>query len=239
MRNTDDRYIIKVASEESRFWEWRVDESEFARDGNFARLKALGFREYPSLRNFWRALEQVNAATGDELARTLQAMAAFEMPAELRPLTIERLKQLARAYMDDLHAYVNVDVHIDNLLQSNTRFGVEVRKFRKRNQWLAQHFGPNDVFSVRSPAEHAAIFFGLRTSPDGALQLLFVGNLQGVESALKMQEFDLPTLSTPGWECAFTTPGYGIGPRFDEAFTLRNAEALIFHRDLSAVRVTM
>ena len=232
VRNTDDRYGVKVASEESRFLEWRVDEASFVQPDKFPRLKTLGFQDYASLKTFWRALEQVNTATGDDLDKTAKAMAAFDCPDNIKPLTVPRLKQLARAYMDDLHEYVNVDAHKDKLEQKNTRFGVEARKFRKEHSWLANNFGPGDVFQVKDPSEGAAVFYGVRTSPDRSEQLLFVGNMQGVDTTINIRELDLPGLPKDGWECVFTTPGFGNAQGIDQDITFKNASAVVFRRTL-------
>ena len=232
VRNTDDRYGVKVASEESRFLEWRVDDSSFVQPDKFPRLKTLGFQDYPSLKTFWRALEQVNTATGDDLDKTAVAMAAFDVPEKIKPLTVDRLKQLARAYMDDLHEYVNVDAHKDKLEQTHTRFGVEARKFRKDHDWLANNFGPDDVFQVKDPSEGAAIFSGVRTSPDRSEQLLFVGNMQGVDTELNIRELGLPELAKIGWECVFTTPGFEGAQGIDDDITFKNATAVVFRRSL-------
>jgi hypothetical protein len=230
VRNTDDRYSVKVASEESRFLEWRVDEERFVDPTAFSRLKTLGFDDLTKLRKFWRALEQVNTATGDDLDKTARAMAAFDPPENLRPVTVDRLKQLARAFMDDLHEYVNVDRHARRLDDRQTAFGLAAREFRRDRPWLADHLGPKDAFRVRQPADGAAVYYGLRTSPDGTEQLLFVGNMQGQEVTLTPAELDLPGLDAQVWEPVLRTPGLGSEVAADRPVTLTNAEAVVFRR---------
>ena len=43
MRNTDTRYGVKVAAEETGFFHWQVDASTYASPLRFTRLKAMGF----------------------------------------------------------------------------------------------------------------------------------------------------------------------------------------------------
>ena len=233
VRNTDERYGVKVASEESRFLEWRVDEESFVQPQNFPRLKTLGFNDYVQLKEFWRGLEQVNTATGDNLERTVKGMAAFDTPEQLMPLTVETLKKLARAYMDDLHDYVNVDAHTENLDSKNTGFAKTAREFRKAHPWLANNFTGKDVFQIREPSDGAAVFYGLRTSPDQKEQVLFVGNMQGVDVTLTPSELVIPGLEKEGWRLAIGSPELSPDAEAGQPVTLQNAEAVVFVRELA------
>ena len=196
-------------------------------------MKTFGFNDYAQLKDFWRGLEQVNTATGDNLERTVKGMAAFEAPEQLLPLTVDTLKKLARAYMDDLHDYVNVDAHAASLDSKNTGFAKKAREFRKAHPWLANNFTSKDVFQIREPSDGAAVFYGLRTSPDQKEQVLFVGNMQGVDVTLNPSELGIEGLEKSGWRFAIGSPEVSSTTKVTEPVTLKNAEAIVFVRELA------
>jgi hypothetical protein len=114
IRNTDDRYGVKVVSEEARFSEWLINEEEYARDDLFPRLKAFGFKTLNSLRRFMAVLDHTVQATLYDLDAIVRVLNSDATPAfKIEKLTIPRLKAIARAWMDDVHEFCNVWHFVD------------------------------------------------------------------------------------------------------------------------------
>ena len=67
IRNTDDKYGVKVVSEEARFSHWLINEASFNNPDFFPRLKAFGFTNLPDLRQFMHTLDHAVQATHYDL----------------------------------------------------------------------------------------------------------------------------------------------------------------------------
>ncbi|MEO0853307.1 MAG: glucosylglycerol hydrolase [Cyanobacteria bacterium J06648_11] len=66
-RNTDDYYGIKVVAEEGGFLDWQVEPEAYDREGNFERLKSLGFDDFTTLKAFIHGLHVGITQTGFNL----------------------------------------------------------------------------------------------------------------------------------------------------------------------------
>jgi len=208
IRNTDDRYAVKVVAEETGFLDWQVDEAHFGRPGNFSRLKAMGFDELDELRRFMQVLKTSVEVTGYDLDAIVKVLNAVEAPLSgPERLTVPVLKRIARAWMDDLHDYCNVAYYKAALSETQTLFNLHLRRFRTERPWLRGNLGPGDVFAYRQPVDGSVLFFGRRHDPDGG-QLLFLANMEGAPTTAAPLDLPLPDLPRRGWRNAFATPGF-------------------------------
>lgn len=232
IRNTDDRYAVKVVSEESRFLHWVVDEDRFERPDAFPRLKALGFDELSDLRRFMRYLDHIVQITDYDLDVVVQLLTHTNPPLAGGPFSIARLKTVARAWMDDVHAFCNVARYVDDLEPERTRFNLEVRQFRRQRPWLMQDLGANDCLDYRHPTDGSVLFYGLRREPGGADQVLFLSNMEGASCTVTPLNLPIPDLPQRGWALALATPGLHAAQAVsvDQPLLLRDSEGVVFTR---------
>jgi len=183
MRNTDATWAIKVVSEETWFLDWNVSPDRFVQPWAFPRLKRLGFRSLAGLKQFIRALDGA-VRTGrydpDSLADQLNGVRPrLEGPSRY---TGEELSAVARAWMDDIHEFCNLDHYrnatdSDPFRQHQRRFALDVRIFRHRERWLAGNFSGPDTLDYLHPANGSVVVAGYRyrpevvAAPDGPLPL--------------------------------------------------------------------
>lgn len=227
IRNTDDRYAVKVVSEESRFLYWAMDEEHFALPETFPRLKALGFTDLEGLRRFMRTLDHVVQATDYDQQAVVELLQSARPPLDGRPFSIPRLKTIARAWMDDVYEYSNVSRYADDVETERTRFNLAVREFRRARPWLRQDLGPGERVAYQHPTEGTVLFYGLRRSPDGDERILFMANMEGAPRAVVPIELPMPDLPRSGWQVVLTTPRLRVRGA-DQPVTLRDSEGVVF-----------
>ncbi|NBB83610.1 MAG: hypothetical protein GVY28_09415, partial [Alphaproteobacteria bacterium] len=210
IRNTDDTYGVKVVSEEAGFLDWQVDESHFNRPGNFTRLKAMGFTELGELRRFMKVLVTAVEATDYELEAIAKVLNAIDPPLSgPDTLDVPTLKQIGRAWMDDLFEYCNVSYYKASLSEGQALYNYHLRQFRRARPWLRRNLGEGDHFDFREPVAGSVVFRGLRTGPDGE-QLLFCAHMEGGPTTVTPTEMALPGLVRDGWTQVFGTPGFDV-----------------------------
>lgn len=209
IRNTDDAYGVKVVSEEAGFMDWQVDEDHYSHPGNFRRLKDHGFAELSEIRRFLRMLQAAVVTTDYDLQSIVTILSVVD-PKLAGPenLDVPALKTVARAFMDDLHDYCNISYYKTALSSSQTAFNRSLRAFRRERPWLRRALSAKDVFDVRWPVDGTVLFYGLRNSPDGSEQMLFLCNMEGGPVTLTPAK-DLPIdgLSSTAWQIALCTRG--------------------------------
>lgn len=202
VRDTDHRYVVKVAAEEAGFLEWQVEPDGFAAPDAFRHLKALGFAELAPLQRAFRALE-AEVASGAPLVDVAERVAPLLPQALGRPVRVETLERVARAFMADAVAWCNVERHAANVDEAASSFGVQVRALRRARPWLAnalvdgEHCRPDR-------RDGATLADALRRSPDGAERLWLVANLEG-----EAVDVDLRAApgTTGGWRVLLASPG--------------------------------
>ena len=232
IRNQDDKYGVKVVSEEAISLKWQVDTYSYERPGNFVRLKELGFDTREHLARFFEflpALVEVTDYDLDEIARLLNSV---EPPlAGPGVFSVRVLKDIARAWMDDMHEYCNVAHSVSELDARQTGFMLKLRNFRRDNPWLRFNFSGRDHFDYLQPIDGRTVFTSLRHGP-GDAQVFTITHMEGGETG----EFDplrLPIdgLQGTGWTCALRTPNIGddylSGP-----ITLHDSMGLVFTRNI-------
>jgi len=205
VRDTDDRYAVKVAAEEAGFLDWQVDEAGFADPGAFTKLKALGFTELAPLRRAFRALEAEVRAGSDTV--TAAKRVAPLLPAGLgRPPGVEGLKRLARAFMADAAAWCNVGRHADRIDAAQAEFGARLRALRRARPWLMAALGDGEHCRAER-RDGATLVDALRLSLDGREALWLVANLEG-------ETVDVPLAPAPlagDWAPLLVSLGAQVG----------------------------
>jgi len=204
VRDTDDRYAVKVAAEEAGFLDWQLDEAGFADPGAFGNLKSLGFAELAPLRRAFRALE-AEVRAGSDAATAAERVAPL-LPAGLgRPPGAEGLKRLAHAFMADAAAWCNVERHADRIDAVQVEFGARLRALRRARPWLREALAANEHCRIERRAG-ATLVDALRLAPDGGEALWLVANLEGATVTLDLAAV-LPTRLADGWAPLLGSPG--------------------------------
>ncbi|WP_375262120.1 glucosylglycerol hydrolase [Palleronia sp.] len=229
IRNQDDKYGVKVVAEEAISLKWQVDDYQYSVPGNFERLKALGFETREELRRFFEFLPALVEVTEYDLDHIAKLLNGVEPPlAGPGVFTVEDLKGIARAWMDDMHDYCNVAHSQSGLNPSQTRFMLDLRRYRRANPWLRQNLGPEDHFDYMQPVDGRTVFTSYRKGP--GKEVFTITHMEGGAT----DEFDplrLPIegLRGSGWRCVLRTPGIGedyiSGP-----ITLVDSMGLVFER---------
>lgn len=229
MRNTDDRYGVKVAAEESSFLIWQVDEVTYNKVGRFRRLKEFGFERLEELRAFMKLLEAGVEATNYDLDDIVEIVRVSSRRLKgPQVVDVATLKKVARAFMEDVHDYCNVDHYLREMDPAHTAFNLAVRRFRRARPWLRRAFGAEDTFDRRWPTEGTVLFHGRRTGPDGE-EVFFVANMEG--APVEVTPASLPEVRgrAAGWRLALHTPRMDA-PSFEQPVTLRDSQGMVFVR---------
>jgi len=227
IRNTDDRYGVKVMSEEANFLEWRVTPERFRAETHFQRLKALGFTTLEGLRRFLHTLDHAVQSTEYDLSSMASMMQATKPPLDGPELSVDMLKRIAAAWMDDLHDYCTVTHWTDRLDEERTTFNRAVRDFRRARPWLRERLRDEEWLRYREPCDGTVLVSGWRQGPDGE-EVLFVGNLEGQKERV-VPRGQVPNGRRDGWSVVLATPELEVeGP--DEMVPLGNSQAVLLTR---------
>lgn len=227
IRNTDDRYGVKVVSEEARFVDWTITKERYQAEDMFTRLKALGFHERDELHRFVHLLDHMVQATRYNLPVIVDLLSAVTPPLPCLPLSIEKLKAISRAWMDDMHEYCNTARYVEHQDKSKAAYNAAVRNFRRKRPWLMENLRDEDHFDYLHPVDGSVTFYGLRHAPDGKEQILFVANMEGAPRTLTPAQLPIPNLPQDGWQLLL--PLHRRASAKDE-ITLADSEALVFSR---------
>ncbi len=225
IRNTDDRWGVKVVSEESRFLDWALTDALFAQEVVFPRLKKLGFTDLAELRRFMKSLDNVVQITDYDLPVMAKLLNAVEPPLPGPTFSVTSLKEIARAWMDDVHELCNVTHYMDDVDAAQAAYNLAVREFRRQRPFLRQNFTPQDYFAYLHPTAGTVLFYGLRHAPYGE-QILFIANMEGAPRTFTPLGLPIPNLPQDGWQVALTTPGLAA-TALDQPLTLRDSEGIL------------
>ncbi|NNL36220.1 MAG: hypothetical protein HKP35_10405, partial [Silicimonas sp.] len=232
VRNQDDRYGVKVVAEEAISLKWQVDEYRYSMPGNFIRLKALGFGTREDLARFFEFLPALVDVTDYDVGTIATLLNAVEPPLSgPRKFTIENLKDIARAWMDDMHEYCNVSHSLTALDPAQTGFMRQLREFRQENRWLRDNFGEGDDFRYVEPIDGRTLFAAYRAGPDGR-EVFALAHMEGVQTDEIAPLEMLPDgISRDGWRLTLASPQIGSvyqgGP-----ITMRDSFGLVFTRGM-------
>jgi hypothetical protein len=231
IRNTDERWGVKVISEEAHFLDWAVDEAHYQQPEHFTRLKEFGFSELHELRRFLRTLDNLVKATDYNLYAIVDMMNAMTPALPLPALTPKILKSMARAWMDDVYDYCNVSQYEDHLDATKTDFNLHVREFRQRRRWMIGNLRKGDHFDYLHPLEGTVLYYGLRTAPDESEQVLCIVNSEGTLRTITPATLPIENLVQTGWEITLVTPHTDV-LAFDQPLTLGDSQGVIFTRQM-------
>ena len=227
-RNTDERYGVKVVSEEVGFLDWQITEDIYNQQQSFQRLKSLGFETLEQLREFGKALqttmierdydlnaviEACHSCLGDNTDRCefplLMRLNRPGMVNFLRELDIPKLKQFALMFMEDCYEVCNVAYYAKDLKPEKTGFNLRLRQFRDQHRWLHDNLIPGtDRFNKVSEETHT-LFYGLRMNPENPEeQIAMVSHMGGEPITVTLG--DWLQLDLNEWECAIASPGLEI-----------------------------
>ncbi|MGF1569482.1 MAG: glucosylglycerol hydrolase [Nodosilinea sp.] len=251
-RNTDDRYGVKVVSEETGFLDWQVGPDLYALPQTFRRLKALGFETLEQLQNFAQALRDAmvetdydleavalicqhclgaNALAGACEVPALGELNSPNLPQFLATLDGPKLKEFAMAFMEDGHDSCNASHYMDQHSPSISHFGRLLREFRRQRPWLRENLTGRDRFN-RVSDDYRTLFYGHRIEPephDDRLpqEVVMVAHMGGDPMTVNLG--DWLQLDLNDWRVALASPG--IQPQYDledlSAFPLKDGEGLL------------
>jgi hypothetical protein len=231
IRNTDDRYSVKIVAEEAHFLDWAVSAEEFERDDALRRLKALGFATYDDLHRFMTVLNHVVQATEYDLGCIVEMLNAVEPPLAGLSLTEPSLRVLARAWMDDLFDYCNIWRFVEGTEPARSDFHLAVRNFRRARPWLMENLSGDDVLAYLKPCNGTVLVYGSRRAPDRGEKLLFIANLEGAPRTIVPTELPLDDLGADGWRPVLVTPGTEVRG-IDQPVELENGAGIVLAREI-------
>jgi hypothetical protein len=229
IRNNDDRYGVKVVSEEALWMYWSLNESDYASEDAFERLKAMGFIYLADLRRFLRVLDHVVQATDYYLDAMVLLLRNVQPSLALQDISVAGLKAFARAFMDDVHDYCNVWRFEDALDPKRTAYNLAVRNFRAERRWLIQNLRDGEVLDYLHPSDGSALFYGLRVAPDGSEEVLFVANMEGAPRTLTLADLPL-AVAKDGWQVALKTPYLEQDIMLGAPLTLEDSQGVVLVR---------
>jgi hypothetical protein len=143
---------VKIVAEESISLKWQVDEYSYSIPGNFERLKELGYETREDLLRFFEFLPALVEVTDYDLDEIAPLLNAVEPPCRAAPLHAGDLKEIARAWMDDMHEYCNVAHSLSSLDEDQVAFSRSLlRQFRRDRPWLRRNLDERDYFDYLRP----------------------------------------------------------------------------------------
>jgi hypothetical protein len=248
-RNTDDRYGVKVVSEEIGFLDWQLTPELYAAPEAFPRLKLLGFEQLEQLREFGKALRSTMIETDYHLPSVVQAcqyclgdstdrcdiqllkqMNRPGMVAFLRELDIPKLKEFALKFMEDCYEICNVSRYEDTLNPEQTQFNLKLRRFRHAHRWLHRNLNGTDRFNKVSDNQRT-IFYGVRSHPgESDKQVAMVAHMGGEPTTVTLGDWLQLDLSK--WQVAIASPGLDSNRALADlsCFELRDSQALLLEK---------
>ncbi len=222
-RNTDERYGVKVVSEEIGFLHWNVTPGLYKRSYAFKRLKSLGFKQLKQVQEFGMALHAAMIQHDDtvsEVVDVLKSCADTHCLPEISPLKElmrsgmvrflkkldeERLKSFALMFMEDCFKICNVSYYEEILDPIRTEFNLSLRHFRRTHPWLQQNLTETDRFNKISDDKHT-VFYGVRTNPNNSQeQIAMVSHMEGKPITVTLG--DWLQLDMEEWEVTIASPG--------------------------------
>lgn len=231
IRNQDDKYGVKVLAEEAISLKWQVDEYSYSVPANFRRLKELGFETRDELERFFLFLPALVDVTDYNLEEIARLLDLAEPPLAGPKYTVQSLKEIARAWMDDMHEYCNVSHSLPGLDTHQADFCLALRNFRRDRPWLRLNCRPEDHFDYIRPISGRTLLTALRHGPFGE-QVFSVMHMEGeATDDIEPLSLNVPGVEGYGWTLALRTPSIGDdyigGP-----LVIRDSMALVYTRQL-------
>jgi len=229
VRDTDPDWNVTVVAEEHNFVDWQIRPEHFADDRFFSRLREFGFSDPDALGSFVDALANAIDTAGMDLETAVDLLAPLETPFD--GPTPDDIEAFAMAWMRDVADFCNLAHWHDAQDETRTAFDRSVREFRQARPWLRASRRDDEHFDYRHPANGTVVYYGLRRAPDGSEAVLFVGNMEGVETTVTSTELPIPGLPADGREPAIVPPGLDRETvAADGSVALANGLAVVYTR---------
>lgn len=257
LRNTDDRYGVKVVTEEAGgFLDWQIIPETYDWPELFPRVKRMGFAKLGELRQFVRglydAIEETNydldevanicqrylgASPDDEEIREeskkrksaseLQKINVSGKSDILAELDVAKLKEFAKAFMEDAHEMCNVWLQQDVLDSQQVEFNLALRRFRHANPWLRDNLSGLDRFN-RISTDEQTLFYGLRSAPrsdasEEPYEIAMLVHMGG--DSLTVTPADWLQIEPDEWKVAIASPGLEIESL--QSFTMSDSQGVL------------
>lgn len=247
-RNTDERYGVKVVSEEIGFLFWNVSDKLFKKNHAFKRIKSLGFKNLKQLKDFGLALQKSMIQQDYNLGEvvdilqscpdgqsivdvsSLKELTRSNMVRFLKKLDEAKLKGFALMFMEDCFDLCNVSHYEEDLDSVRTEFNLSLRNFRKNHFWLRHNLAQTDRFNKISNEEHT-VFYGVRSNPDNSEEkIAMVSHMEGKPITVTLA--DWLQLDMSEWEIAIATPGLDDDENLADLshFELGHSQGLLLKR---------
>lgn len=251
-RNTDELYGVKVVSEEIGFLDWQLTPELFQPSEVFPQLKALGFTDLEMLRQFAAALQTTmlesdynleivadlcrrcfNGDSGVCANLNLESLKYSDRPAFLNDLDVPKLKQFARAFMEDGYDFSNVKHWGDSLDPDQVAFNLAARQYRFTHPWLGENLTERDRFN-RITEDAYTLFYGHRTQHDPDIEqpedIVMVSHMGGEPATVTLGDWLQLELSE--WRVALTSPGLEIGNDVESlrSFELKDTQGVLLEK---------
>lgn len=263
-RNTDDRYGVKVVSEEVGFLDWQIEPDVYQRPETFPQIKQLGFSQLDALKQFAKALHVAMTETdydleavaemcqrcigeyptGCEMPSLEEIGTALNRPEFLNTLDVHWLKKFAMAFMEDGHELCKVSHYRETVQPQQSQYLLGLRRYRQANPWLRDNLTGLDRFN-RVSDDQRTIFYGLRSAPvthhshdeQPRKQVVFVAHMGGDPTAIALADWLQLDLSE--WRVTLATPGVEIDDALKShpehpVFELYDGQGVLFERQLTA-----
>ncbi|MEC4805471.1 MAG: glucosylglycerol hydrolase [Jaaginema sp. PMC 1079.18] len=241
-RNTDERYGVKVVSEEFGFLDWQITPQVYKQSWAFKRLKTLGFRNLQDLQEFGKALQYLMLDKEYNLNEVVEAFricaedneATCEVPNLLQKsrsnvrrfwskLDLDRLKRFALMFMEDCYEVCNVSHYQNNVKEISASFNLSLRYFRHERPWLRENLTGTDRFN-KTGGKQATVYYGVRSNPDNERErVAMVAHMGGDAVTVKLGEW--LQLDLEEWEVAIASEGLKV-KKLDE-LTLQDSQGLL------------
>ncbi|MBE9030038.1 alpha-amylase [filamentous cyanobacterium LEGE 11480] len=218
-RNTDERYGVKVVSEEKGFLDWQVNPAHYGETHLFTQLKALGFDSYDQLVEFLVILNRGMTETEYDIEKVIvlcQTELAEADGSELfkrfiQYLDVPLIRQFAMAFMEDKHEYCRVCHYADELDPQLTKYNYQLRQYRRKNSWLRNNLSGLDRFNRLTEGDRT-IFVGIRNNSQNGFpatkQVALIAHMGG-ESVIATPG-DWLQLDLENWKVVIASPGLAI-----------------------------
>ena len=245
-RNTDERYGVKVVSEEFGFLDWQVSSDLYDRDNLFLGLKELGFQHLSQLQEFGRALSAAMIEKNYYLPDVVRACQLcfgedteacdFELMKKinrpdmvrfLKELDITKLKLFALTFMEDCYAACNTSLYEERLDPVQVKYNASLRRFRHDRPWLQGNLQGLDRFNKVSE-NGATLFYGVRRNPDNENdRVAMVTHMGGNPTTVTLG--DWLQLDLTDWEIAIASPSLADSDELKDLryFQLRDSQGLL------------
>lgn len=227
IRDTDADWNVKVVAEEHNFVEWQIAPEHYEDERFFTRLQELGFETRDELASFVHLLDSVGDATDYDRVAMAELLGTRDPPLADGDPTADDLDAFATAWMQDIHEFAMIHHWRETQDPDRTAFDRSLREFRQNRPWLRRDLAGAETFDYRHPTDGTVLYYGHRIAPDQSEELLFVGNMEGIEETVTPT--DLADVDSGGWELAVASPD-AQGSAADEPVTLPNAAMVVFTR---------